>query len=82
MPNEDTSSTRMSRVVATIRMRLVQMLASGRRRLRRLGSPIPADFGQGERGRQARARARFWTDLRDGRREAEAHKAASLVGPR
>jgi hypothetical protein len=82
MPSEETLATRMSRAVARMRTRLLQMLASGGRRLRRLQSPIATDFGQGERGRQARARARFWTDLRDGRREAEAHKAASLVGPR
>ena len=30
---------------------------------------------------RALARARFWTELREGQREAEANKAASLLGP-
>ena len=35
-----------------------------------------------EGGRRVVARARFWAELREGQREAEAHKAASLVRPR
>jgi hypothetical protein len=31
--------------------------------------------------RRAQARARFWTELREGQREAEAAKAASLLRP-
>jgi hypothetical protein len=30
---------------------------------------------------RAAARARFWAELREGQREAEAHKAASLIRP-
>ena len=30
---------------------------------------------------RAAARARFWSELREGQREAEANKAASLLGP-
>jgi len=31
-------------------------------------------------GRDAEARARFWTELREGQREAEARKSKSLIG--
>ena len=36
----------------------------------------------GESGRRAVARARYWAELREGQREAEARKAASLIRPR
>jgi hypothetical protein len=36
----------------------------------------------GEGGRRAVARARFWAELREGQREAEVLKVASLIPPR
>jgi hypothetical protein len=36
----------------------------------------------GEGGRRAVARARYWAELREGQREAEVQKAASLIRPR
>jgi hypothetical protein len=35
----------------------------------------------GDGRNRAAARARFWAELREGQREAEAHKAASLIRP-
>jgi hypothetical protein len=40
----------------------------------RLGSFARKKDQDGEGGRWAEARARFWTELREGQREAEAHK--------
>jgi hypothetical protein len=39
--------------------------------------PVPQQRPSGDGGDRVAARARFWAELREGQREAEAHKAAS-----
>ena len=49
---------------------------------RRLPATSVKHQPEGESGRRAVARARYWAELREGQREAEARKAASLIRPR
>jgi hypothetical protein len=48
---------------------------------RRPGAVAAAPPPQEDGSRRAAARARFWTELRAGQREAEANKIASLLRP-
>jgi len=49
---------------------------------RRLLAASVKHHPDGESGRRAVARARYWAELREGQREAEVRKAASLLRPR
>ena len=59
-------------------MTLSQLWKRWRRRRGAVDPPPPAVFADGGR---AAARARFWAELREGQREAEANKIASLLRP-
>jgi hypothetical protein len=59
-------------------MTFIQLWKWLRRRLGAVDAPPPVSV---DGGRRAAARARFWAELREGQREAEANKIASLLRP-
>ena len=75
MPTEDPRERLSSRrVLSTTRLRAALGRLWTSLRTRRVPIAVNTEHDQ-EGGRWAEARARFWSELREGQREAEAHSS-------